>query len=158
MTQLSPTTTNTETLKTTKSSAANSSTPATISTDVSPWIQPELEKSPDHTLELLRETKHMINSLQDREKRLKGDIEKLYQDGSLAALVDEENSQKYNGPGVSVMLVPGKSKKQWSPEVQSEIDKLQRQILKLEYEAERKHMYTETKGQDYWRVNLTKDQ
>jgi hypothetical protein len=100
----------------------------------------------------------MINSLQDREKRLKGDIEKLYQDGSLAALVDEENSQKYNGPGVSVMLVPGKSKKQWSPEVQSEIDKLQRQILKLEYEAERKHMYTETKGQDYWRVNLTKDQ
>ena len=156
MTQTLPTTSFTQTSTTAPSSDLNSNTPATISTDASPWTQPELEKSPDHTLELLRETQHMLKGLEEKQKRLKSDVQKLYQNGHLAHLVDEENSQKYNGPGISVTLVPGKSKKQWSPEVQSEIDKLQKQIQYLEFEAERKHQYTETLGQPSWRVTLRK--
>jgi hypothetical protein len=156
MTQALPMTSFTQTSTTAPSNDLNSNTPVTTFTDASPWTQPELEKSPDHTLDLLRETQHMLKGLQEKQKRLKSDVEKLYQAGHLAHLVDEENSQKYNGHGISVTLVPGKSTKQWSPEVQSEIDKLQTQIQYLEYEAERKHQYTETKAPPYWRVTLQK--
>lgn len=153
MTQTLPSTTST----TAPSSDLNSNTPATICTDVSPWTQPELEKSPEHTLELLRETQHMLKGLEEKQKRLKSDVDKLYQNGHLAHLVDEENSQKYNGPGISVTLVLGKSKRVWSPEVQQQLDALQAQITKIELTAEARHQYQETRGKESWRISLQKE-
>ena len=156
MTQLSPMTTNTATLTTTKSSASNLNTPAFTSTDASPWTRPELSKNPSQTLEALKENQLAIKDLDEKNKRLRSAVEGHYHAGELAEFVDDENSQKFNHNGLSVRLIPGKATKQWSQEVQSEIDKLQKQIAKLEYEAERKHLYTETRGNSYWRVTLQK--
>ena len=135
---------------------SNSSTPVLISNDASPWIRPELRKDPRQTLDALRENQLALKDLEEKNKRLRSAVEKHYQPGELAEFVDDENSQKFNYQGLSATLVPGKIKKLWSPEVQSEIEKLEAQILKLEYEAERKHLYTETKGSDYWRMTLSK--
>ena len=134
----------------------SSNTPANTWKDVGPWNQPELRKDPRQTLDALRENQLALKDLEEKNKRLRSAVEKHYQSGELAEFVDDQNSQKFNYQGLSARLVPGKTKKLWSPEVQSEIEKLEAQILKLEYEAERKHLYTETKGSDYWRMVLSK--
>jgi hypothetical protein len=157
MTQLSPMTTNTETLKTTKSSASNSSTPAPISKDASPWIRPELEKDPRQTLEALRENQLAIKDLEEKNKRLRSRVEKHYEAGELADFVDDNNSQKFNYQGVSATLCPGKPKREWSPEVQQQLDALKQQIKEIELIAESRHQYQETRGKEYWRINLQKE-
>ena len=133
---------------------ANTSTSATNS---GPWKGPELTGSPDYVLETLRETKHMINSLQEREKRLKADVQKMYETGEMAHLVDDENSQKYNGSGVSVTLMPGRKTRKWDSAVQMELDRLQQEVKKVEAKAEYARLYTEEQGPSYWRVNLEKE-
>ena len=143
----------------TPGTSASESTNSLASTlkDASPWQRPELTGSPDYILETLRETKHMINSLQEREKRLKADIQKMYEEGSMAHLVDDENSQKYNGSGVSVTLCPGKKKRTWDSAVQMELDKLQQEVKRVEAKAEYARLYTEEQGPSYWRVTLEKE-
>ena len=149
MTQLSPMTTAMETLKTTKSSVENFNTPATISTDASPWTQPELKKNPALTLEKLRDVKQQLTSLVETEAQLKAAVAEYYEEGLLAEYVDEENSQKYNGNGISVMLVSGRKIRKWDPEVQQQLDK-------ITFVAERKGLYTDTPGKSSWRVMLPK--
>ena len=59
------------------SANSNTNTAASTSNAVSskgPWSHPELEKSVDYVLDNLRETKHMIASLQEKEKRLKAEV------------------------------------------------------------------------------------
>ena len=136
---------------------SNTSTPAPISKDASPWIRPELEKDPRQTLEALRENQLAIKDLEEKNKRLRSRVEKHYEAGELADFVDDNNSQKFNYQGVSATLCQGRTKKVWSPEVQSELDKLQAQITKVEYEAQRKHLYSETTGPAFWKVNLQKE-
>lgn len=126
-------------------------------TNAAPWKGPELTGSPDYILETLRETKHMINSLQEREKRLKADVQKMYETGEMAHLVDDENSQKYNGPGVSVTLMPGRKTRKWDSAVQMELDKLQQEMKRVEAKAEYARLYTEEQGKPYWRVNLERE-
>lgn len=99
----------------------------------------------------------MINSLQEREKRLKADVQKMYETGEMAHLVDDENSQKYNGSGVSVTLMPGRKTRKWDSAVQMELDKLQKEVKKVEAKAEYARLYTEEQGQPYWRVTLEKE-
>ena len=123
---------------------------ATTSKADSPWLKPELAKSPEYVFDTLRETKQMISSLQEREKRLKAEIADMHMNGQLAHLVDDENSNKYNGEGVSVTLMPGKVTRKWNPEVQAQLDK-------ITYEAERKRHYTEEHGSPFWRVVTQKE-
>ena len=73
---------------------------------------PELEKSADYVLDNLRETKHMIASLQEREKRLKAKLSQLHDQGKLDHLVDADDPQKFNGDGLSVSLCKAKVKRQ----------------------------------------------
>ena len=133
------------------------STPAPISKDASPWTQPELEKDPRETLEALRENQLAIKDLEEKNKRLRSRVEKHYESGELAGLVDDENSQKFNYQGVSATLCPGKPKRKWSPEVQQQLDALQAQITKIELIAESRHQYQETRGNSYWRITLQKE-
>ena len=149
MTQLSPMTTAMETSTTTKSSVENFNTPVTTSTDVSPWKQPELKKNPGLTLEKLRDVKQQLTSLAETEAQLKAAVAEYYEEGLLAEYVDEENSQKYNGNGISVMLVSGRKTRKWDPEVQQQLDK-------ITFVAERKGLYTDIPGKPSWRVNLPK--
>ena len=142
------------------SASESTTTPANTwngATENAPWQAPELESNPECTLDLLRETKHMINSLQEREKKYKAEIQKMHEAGELAPLVDEENSNRYNGHGVSVTLVPGKRKRTWDPSVQEEIDQLQKQIKKIEAMAEYHRQYTEQQGPSTWRVTLERE-
>ena len=129
---------------------------ATAKTTDAPWSNPTLDKSPAYTLETLRETKHMINSLVEKEKRLKAEVSDMYMNGDMAHLVDDKNSNKYNGEGVSVTLVPGKITRKWDSAVQMELDRLQAEIKKVEAKAEYARLYTETQGSPYWRVTLEK--
>jgi len=119
-----------------------------------PWEGPELKANPDQTFDLLRETKHMINSLQDKEKKLKAEVQRMYDNGDLAHLVDAKDSQKFNGDGISVAICKGKAKRVYEDEVQKQIDDLQQQIDKVKYVAERKQQFTEETGRPFWRVTL----
>ena len=58
-------------------------------------------------LATLRETKHMIASLQEKEKRLKAEVGQLHEEGKLDHLVDKDDPQKFNGDGLSVSLCKG---------------------------------------------------
>ena len=150
----------TKSMPTGTSAGASTSTSANTLNGASargPWQAPELTGSPDYILETLRETKHMINSLQEREKRLKADVQKMYEEGSMAHLVDDENSQKYNGSGVSVTLMPGRKTRKWDSAVQMELDKLQQEVKRVESKAEYARLYTEEQGPSYWRVTLEKE-
>ena len=99
----------------------------------------------------------MINSHQEREKRLKADVQKMYEEGAMAHLVDDENSQKYNGSGVSVTLMPGRKTRKWDSAVQMELDKLQQEVKRVEAKAEYARLYKEEQGPSYWRVTLEKE-
>ena len=138
----------------------STSTQCSIAKDVTPkgpWNGPELTKSPEFVLDTLRETQHMINSLNARKEGLKKEVNEMFEAGQLAHLVDEKDSQKYNGDGISVAICKGKTKRIYEDEVQAEIDALQQQIDKVKYIAERKQQFTEETGRSYWRVNLAKE-
>ena len=123
-----------------------------------PWSHPELKKSADFTLESLRETRHMIASLQDREKRLKADLQQLFENGDLEEFLDDENDQRIIGPGISATLCTGKSTRQWFPEIQSRITELQEQLDDVKRRGEAARAYTDKPGSPYWRINLEKDE
>lgn len=138
----------------------NACTPPNISngaTPKGPWNGPELKKSPNYILDTLRETKQMINSLQDREKHLKAEVQEMYESGELAHLVDDKNAAKYNGEGVSVTLVPGRKTRTWDSAVQQEIDQLQEKIKQIEAKAEYARQYKDNQGPSSWRVSLQKE-
>ena len=139
------------------SDSSNTSTAANTSNGVSnkgPWNRPELEKSVDYVLDNLRETKHMIASLQEREKRLKGEVSQLHEQGKLDHLVDADDPQKFNGDGLSVSLCKGRKTRTYDSAVQMEIEVLQKQIDKVKYLADRKQQYEDTYAPSYWRVSI----
>jgi hypothetical protein len=142
------------------SESVNTSTPsntANAATNAGPWTRPELERSPNYVLESLRETKHMINSLQEREKRLKSEVAQLHEQGKLDHLVDEDDPQKFNGDNISVSICKGRKKRVYESAVQMEIDAKQKEIDKVKYVADRKGQFTDEFAPSYWRVNLGKE-
>jgi hypothetical protein len=108
-------------------------------------------------LESLRETKHMINSLQEREKRLKSEVAQLHEQGRLDHLVDEDDPQKFNGDNITVSICKGRKKRVYESAVQMEIDAKQKEIDKVKYVADRKGQFTDEFAPSYWRVNLGKE-
>ena len=90
-------------------------------------------------LDTLRETKHMIASLQEKEKRLKSEVNELHEQGKLDHLVDPDDPQKFNGDGLSVSLVqrPEASGLRLGA-IQMEIDAKQKEIDKVKYLADRR--------------------
>jgi hypothetical protein len=139
------------------SESVSTSTPSNIASAAGPWIRPELNRSPDYVLESLRETKHMINSLQEREKRLKSEVAQLHEQGKLDHLVDEDDPQKFNGDNISVSICKGRKKRVYESAVQMEIDAKQKEIDKVKYVADRKGQFTDEFAPSYWRVNLGKE-
>jgi hypothetical protein len=148
---------------TTKSSLTGSqeslkpSTPLNTSSDATndgPWRHPELEINPEFVLDSLRECQHMINSLEAKKKQYKGEIQQLYDQGALAHLVDDMDSQKYNGDGVSIALCKGRKTRIYDNAVQMEIEVKLKEIEKIKYVADRKEQFTDKFAPSYWRVNL----
>ena len=92
----------------------------------------------------------MINSLQEREKRLKSEVAQLHEQGKLDHLVDAEDPQKFNGDGLSVSLVKGRKKRIYESAVQMEIDVKQKEIDKVKYVADRKGQFTDEFAPSYW--------
>lgn len=129
---------------------------ATTTKTEAPWQAPELVKSPEFIFDTLRETQYMVNNLTDKVKKLKAEIHELHGKGQLAHLVDDENSNKYNGSGVSVTLCSGKKKRVWQSRVQEQLDELQAQMDKIKLQAEAARLYTEEEGPKSWRVSLQK--
>lgn len=143
------------------SESVSTSSPSSIANDAGasgPWLRPELEKSVDYVLDNLRETKHMIASLQEREKRLKAEVSQLHDQGKLDHLVDADDPQKFNGDGLSVALVKGRKRRIYDAAVQTELDALQKQIDKVKYLADRREQFTDEFAPSYWRVNLKSDE
>lgn len=96
----------------------------------------------------------MIASLQDREKRLKAEVQQLFEAGALDSMVDENDPQKFHGDGVSVSICKGRKTRTYDSAVQMEIDVLQKQIDKVKYVADRKGDFTDEFAPSYWRVSL----
>ena len=144
----------------TPANASINSTPSISNgaTEKGPWQAPELEKSVDYVLDSLRETKHMIASLQEREKRLKAEVTQLHAQGKLDHLRDENDPQKFNGDGLSVSLIKGRKRRVYESAVQMEIDAKQKEIDKVKYVADRKGQFTDEFAPSYWRVNLREEQ
>ena len=139
------------------SDSLNTSTAVSTSNDASskgPWTRPELDRSPDYVLATLRETKHMIASLQEKEKRLKSEVGQLHEQGKLDHLVDEEDPQKFNADGLSVSLCRGRKRRVYDSAVQMEIDAKQKEIDRIKYLADRRDQFTDEFAPSYWRVNL----
>ena len=105
-------------------------------------------------LATLRETKHMIASLQEKEKRLKSEVGQLHEQGKLDHLVDENDPQKFHGDSVTVSLCKGRKVRVYDSAVQMEIDAKQKEIDKVKYVADRKGQFTDEFAPSYWRVNL----
>ena len=108
-------------------------------------------------LDSLRETQQMINSLQDKAKKMKAEIDQMYRDGDMAHLVDDENSDKYNGHGCSMSLCSGKKTRVWEPAVQMELDRLQKEMDSVKLKAEAARKFTDKEGPKYWRLTLQKE-
>ena len=117
-----------------------------------PWNRPELEKSVTYVLDTLRETKHMIASLQEREKRLKAEVQQLQDLHKLDHLVDPEDPQKFNLAWVS--LCKGRKRRVYDSAVQMEIDAKQKEIDRIKYLADRREQFTDEFAPSYWRVSL----
>ena len=154
------------TLNTTKSTqpgtsaSSNINTTSNIASDASskgPWTRPELERSPDYVLDSLRETKHMIASLQEREKRLKSEVSQLHEQGKLDHLVDPDDPQKFNGDNISVSICKGRKRRVYESAVQMEIDAKQKEIDRVKYLADRRDQFTDEYAPSYWRVNLREE-
>ena len=139
------------------SASSNTSTTSSIANAASPkgpWSHPELNRSPDYVLATLRETKHMIASLQEREKRLKAEVGQLHEQGKLDHLVDPDDPQKFNGDGLSVSLCKGRKRRVYDDAIQMEIDAKQKEIDRVKYLADRRDQFTDEFAPSYWRVNL----
>ena len=139
------------------SDSSNTSTPSNISNVASPkgpWNRPELEKSSAYVLENLRETKHMLTALAEREKRLKAEVNQLHEQGKLDHLVDENDSQKFNGDGITVSICKGRKRRVYDSAVQEEIDAKQKEIDRIKYLADRRDQFTDEFAPSYWRVSL----
>ncbi len=139
----------------------NTNTTASTSNDASskgPWTRPELDRSPDYVLSTLRETKHMIASLQEKEKRLKSEVGQLHERGKLDHLVDEKDPQKFNSDGLSVSLCSGRKRRVYDSAVQMEIDAKQKEIDRIKYLADRRDQFVDEFAPSYWRVNLREEQ
>ena len=95
--------------------------PATTSVTAGPWSQPTLEMSVTESLRELREVKSMLASLQEREKRLKAQIDQFHTDGGLSHLVDENNSNLFHASGMSLSLCQGRRTRKWHSSVQEQI-------------------------------------
>ena len=108
-------------------------------------------------LSTLRETKHMIASLQEKEKRLKSEVGQLHEQGKLDHLVDPDDPQKFNGDGVSVSLCKGREKRVYDSAIQMEIDAKQKEIDRIKYLADRREQFTDEFAPSYWRVNLREE-
>ena len=126
-------------------------------TDEAPWIKPTVKKNPEYTLESLRDVKQLISSGQEQEKRLKVDMQELYDGGDLDHLRDPEDEQKFNHHGVTATLCKGRIKRQWDPEVQEQLDQLQQQIKDVGLRAESALKFTESRGSSYWTVRVEKE-
>ena len=150
----SPTTRSTQPGTSASSNTNTASSTLSAASSKGPWSHPELERSPDYVLATLRETKHMIASLQEREKRLKGEVSQLHEQGKLDHLVDADDPQKFNGDGLSVSLCKGRKTRTYDSAVQMEIEVLQKQIDKVKYLADRKQQYEDTYAPSYWRVSI----
>ena len=105
-------------------------------------------------LATLRETKHMIASLQEKEKRLKSEVGQLHEQGKLDHLVDENDPQKFNADGLSVSLCKGRKRRVYDSAVQMEIDAKQKEIDRIKYLADRREQFTDEFAPSYWRVSI----
>jgi len=142
------------------SASLNTSTAANTSNGAlskGPWNRPELDGSPDYVLDTLRETKHMIASLQEKEKRLKSEVNQLHEQGKLDHLVDPDDPQKFNGDNISVSICKGRKRRVYESAVQMEIDAKQKEIDRVKYVADRKGQFTDEYAPSYWRVNLREE-
>ena len=104
-------------------------------------------------LATLRETKHMIASLQEKEKRLKAEVGQLHEQGKLDHLVDKDDPQKFNGDGLSVSLCKGRKRRVYDAAIQMEID-VKQEIDRIKYLADRRDQFIDEFAPSYWRVNL----
>ena len=113
------------------SESLNTNTPSSIASAASQRAvePPRLEKSVDYVLDNLRETKHMIASLLEREKRLKSEVQQLREQGKLDHLVDEDDPQKFNGDGLSISLYKGRKRRVYDSAIQMEIDAKQKELI-----------------------------
>ena len=105
-------------------------------------------------LDSLREVKHMIASLQEKEKRLKSEVAQLHEQGKLDHLVDADDPQKFHGDNITVSLCKGRKVRVYDSAIQMEIDAKQKEIDRVKYVADRKEQFTDTFGASYWRVSL----
>lgn len=150
----SPTTNSTPTGTSEKLSTSTASSTVNAAGSKGPWSHPELERSPDYVLDSLREVKHMIASLQEKEKRLKSEVAQLHEQGKLDHLMDENDPQKFNGDGLSVSLCRGRKRRVYDDDIQVEIDAKQKEIDRIKYLADRREQFTDEFAPSYWRVNL----
>ena len=97
----------------------------------------------------------MIASLQEREKRLKNEVNELQVTGRLDHLVDPEDPQKFVGDGITVSICKGRKRRVYDDAVQAEIDAKQKEIDRIKYLADRRDQFTDEFAPSYWRVNLT---
>ena len=152
----SPTTKSTQPGTSASSNTNTASNTLNAASPKGPWNRPELEKSVDYVLDNLRETKHMIASLQEREKRLKAEVSQLHDQGKLDHLVDADDPQKFNGDGLSVSLCKGRKRRVYDdlPFRWRSTSNKRRSTSTMKYLADRKGQFTDEFAPSYWRVNL----
>ena len=130
--------------------------PENTSVTVGPWSHPTLQVSVTEALRELREVKSMLASLQEREKRLKTQVDQFHAEGGLSHLVDENNSNLFHASGLSLSLCQGRKTRKWHSSVQEQIAELEAKIHQIQTIAESKRQYTDTYAPSYWRVSLSK--
>lgn len=112
--------------------------------------------NPTEVLIQLREIKHLLQQLTDREKKLKAQAFQMFEAGALDELADRDTPRKYNAPGVSITLVDGRKTRVLDSEFQGQIDVLKDQIKSIELQAESRRAYKVEMGSPSWRVNIEK--
>ena len=130
--------------------------PANTSVAVGPWTHPTLEVNVTDALRELREVKSMLASLQEREKRLKAQVDQFHTEGGLSHLVDENNSNLFHASGLSLSLCQGRKTRKWHSSVQEQIAELEAKIEQVQTIAESKRQYSDTYAPSYWKVSLSK--
>lgn len=119
-------------------------------TDAPVWIEPQLkDTNVDFLLSSLRETHAAIDSLQQKKKKLIADLQKAYEKGHLDSFSIEGKDDSFKYDGVSFTLQKGKSKIVWDQEVKQQIER-------IEYNARRMGLYTESQGSPYWVTRIEK--
>ena len=97
----------------------------------------------------------MIASLQEKEKRLKAEVNELHSKGQLDHLVDADDPQKFIGDGITVSICKGRKRRVYDDAIQAEIDAKQKEIDRIKYLADRRNQFTDESAPSYWRVNLS---